>query len=318
MQIIENLDNLGCLGKKPLVAIGVFDGVHRGHQQILRGIVKRAAEKNSIPSVFSFYPHPQKVIASGDTPPLLQTFIQKAELMQSLGIELFFRMPFTRKISLYKPEVFVEKILSKLVASEIHVGNNFRFGHRRSGNIQVLEKLGSSYGFKVCSTSQLLFRGSRISSTRIRRLISNGQISLAKRLLGRPYEIRGTIVRGAERGATLGFPTANLHCENELIPPKGVYVTRTEINGEEWIGATNIGFRPTVHGFTESEPTIETHLLDFSGNLYGKSMKLSFCFRLRDEKKFENVDMLVFQINRDIKAVRRYSLRIEKSLEKTN
>lgn len=314
MRIIEDLERLEKFEKPPMLAIGVFDGVHRGHQKILTGIVERAKMAGCFPAVLSFFPHPQKVIASGNTPPLLQTFLQRAEIMQEIGIELFFRLPFNREISLFSPQEFVEKILSRLGVAEIHVGSNFRFGHRRSGNIDVLEELGKSHGFKVFSTEPIHFRGNRISSTRVRDLLSSGRVSLVKRLLGRPYEIRGMVVRGAERGASLGFPTANLQCENELIPPKGVYITQANVNGKSWIGATNIGIRPTLHGFTKNEPTIETHLLGYSGNLYGKPMKLSFCFRLRDEKKFENVEALTGQIRSDIDAIRRYTGRISEKL----
>jgi len=311
MQVIGDLNQYQPAGKPLLVAVGIFDGVHRGHQAILGSIVARAGEKRCIPAVLSFHPHPQKVIASGRTPPLLQTFLQKAELMQDLGIRVFFRLPFSRRISLYSPREFVEKILSSVGAAEVHVGGNFRFGHRRSGDIETLKQLGKEYGFEVFRTDPVHFRGIRISSTRIRNMLSCGRVALAGRLLGRPYEIRGSVIQGAEKGATLGFPTANLKSENELIPSKGVYVTEAEVNQSKWIGATNIGYRPTLHGFTATEPTIETHLLGFSGNLYGKPMKLRFCFRLRDEKKFENLEALVAQIHQDIRSIKRYKMKLE-------
>jgi len=298
------------------MAIGVFDGVHCGHQKILQQIVERARRNEGTPLLLSFDPHPQKIISSGDAPPLIQTPRQRYNLMAELGVQILVRLPFTRRLSLMKPDEFAKQVLLRLGIREIHVGSNFRFGHRRSGDFSALRQLGQSLGFGVHRIGRVLFRGERISSTRIRGLIREGRVALAKRLLGRPYQIQGTVVRGAGKGKQLGFPTANLESENELTPATGVYATRARLNGESYVGATNIGYRPTVYGDSETTPTIEVHLLDFEGNLYGKPIELEFCFRLRREEKYESVDILKKRIQLDIGRCDRYSKLVEPFLEK--
>lgn len=316
MRVVESLDGIPGSLDYPVIAIGVFDGVHRGHQEIIRKMVARTRNRNGTTILLSFFPHPQKVIASGDAPPLLQTFEQRAELLETLGIDFFLRLPFTRSLSMSTPEEFVQQVLLPIGAVEVHVGANFRFGHRRSGNLETLTRLGEIYGFEVCDTEPVYFRGQRVSSTRVRNLIREGRVALAKRLLGRAYEIRGNVVRGAGRGAELGFPTANLKTQNELLPATGVYVTRAHLSEHSYLGATNVGYRPTVHGYAAPEPTIETHLFDFSGNLYGREMTLEFCFRLRDEKRFNGLQALTDQVQVDILRCRRYREKIEPLVER--
>lgn len=292
----------------PLIAIGVFDGVHRGHQAILTEMVEDARQTGGTALMLTFHPHPQKVIRPSEAPPLLQTWKQKEEGLAELGLDALIRLPFTRRLSLLSPREFVEQVLSPLKPREVRVGANFRFGHRREGDYRTLAELGEEYDFSVRPTEVVQFRGDRISSTRIRRLLSQGRVGLAKRLLGRTYEIRGTVVRGAGRGADLGFPTANLEIENELIPAPGVYATRACFGGRKLAGATNIGYRPTI----EEEPevlTVETFLLDFDENLYGRHMSLEFCLRLRAERRFASVDALQHQMERDVEVVRRYARR---------
>ena len=315
MRVVETLKGIPNSLSYPVIAIGVFDGVHRGHQVIIRKMVARTRERNGTAILLSFFPHPQKVIASGDAPRLLQTFQQKAELVEKLGVDIFLRLPFTRRLSLNTPEEFVQQILLPTGAMEVHVGGNFRFGHRRAGSLETLAELGETYGYKVHHTEPVYFRGWRVSSTRVRNLIKEGRVSLAKRLLGRPYEVRGNVVRGAGKGAGLGFPTANLKTDNELLPATGVYVTRAHTGEFAYLGATNVGFRPTVHGYVAPEPTVETYLFDFSGSLYGQEMTLEFCFRLRDEKRFEGLEALTKQVQVDILRCGRYFERIGFLLE---
>lgn len=318
MQIVRSIRDLPTPLPYPVMAIGVFDGVHCGHQKILHQIVKRARQHNGRALLLSFDPHPQKIISSGDAPPLLQTPRQRYDLLSDLGVHVLLKLPFTRRLSLMKPEEFAREILVKLGVREIHVGSNFRFGHRRSGDFSVLRQLGQKLGFDVHRTARVLFRGERISSTRIRNLISEGRVTLVKRLLGRPYQIQGTVVRGAGKGKEIGFPTANLESENELAPATGVYCTRTRFNGQSYVGATNVGYRPTVYADTETTPTIETHLLDFEGNLYGKPIQLEFCVRLRGERKYESVDALEKQIQLDIERCRKYMKLVKPFLEKNS
>lgn len=316
MQIVRCIRDMPAPLPYPVMAIGVFDGVHCGHQKILRQIVERARRQEGTALLLSFDPHPQKVISSGDAPALLQTPRQRYDLLAELGVHILLKLPFTRRLSLMKPDEFAKEVLVKLGVREIHVGSNFRFGHRRTGDFSVLQRLGQTLGFDVHRTGRVLFRGERISSTRIRGLIQEGRVSLAKRLLGRPYQIHGTVVRGAGRGKQIGFPTANLESENELAPATGVYAGRAHVNGKSYVGATNVGYRPTVYGDSETTPTIETHLLDFEGDLYGKSVQLEFCVRLRKEKKYDSVDGLRRQIQLDIGRCRKYMRFVEPFMEK--
>jgi riboflavin kinase/FMN adenylyltransferase len=265
MQIVSSIRNLPDPLAYPVMAIGVFDGVHCGHQKILRQIVNRAQRQDGTAVLLSFDPHPQKVISSGDAPALIQTPRQRYDLLAELGVHILVRLPFTRRLSLMKPEDFAKQVLLRMGIREIHVGSNFRFGHRRSGDFSALRILGQTLGFDVHRIGRVLFRGERISSTRIRSLIKDGRVALAKRLLGRPYQIQGTVVRGAGKGKQIGFPTANLESENELAPATGVYATRALLNGKSYVGATNVGYRPTVYAESETTPTIETKYREVVG-----------------------------------------------------
>ncbi len=308
MQIVEDLPQ-GL--SYPVMTIGVFDGLHFGHQEILRRLVQRATEKDGTSVLLTFTPHPQKIISPGDAPPLLQTFSQKAEMLRGLGIDVIVRLPFTRELSLYSPEQFVQKILHCHGIREVYVGHNFRFGHGRKGDFHTLEELGHKSLFSVHPIESVRVRGIRVSSTTIRRALKQGRTSLARRLLDRPYQIRGTVVRGSKRGSAIGYPTANLDPQNELIPVPGVYVTRALVDGVAHWGGTNIGFRPTVDLPQRDRPVVESHLLDLDRNLYGKSIGLEFFFRLRSEKRFDGVERLKQQIDHDILFVRHYAAKVQ-------
>ena len=299
--------------RDPVMTIGVFDGLHLGHQKILRGLVQRARERDGTSVLLTFTPHPQKVILPGDAPPLLQTFSQKAEMLRGLGVDVTVRLPFTRELSLYSPDQFARKILDYHGIREVHVGRNFRFGHGRKGDFQTLEALGRNSQFSVHPTEPVCCRGSRVSSTKIRHGLKQGHVSLARRFLARPYEIRGTVVRGSDRGTLIGYPTANLDPENELIPATGVYVTRVRVDGITHWGGTNIGYRPTLDQQERVRPVIETHLIDVEQDLYGKSMSLEFFFRLRSEKQFAGIEHLKKQIDHDILRVRQYACRTRRN-----
>lgn len=308
MQIVEDLPQ-GL--RYPIMTIGVFDGLHFGHQEILRRLVARATEKNGTSVLLTFTPHPQKIISPVDAPPLLQTFSQKAEMLSGLGIDVMVRLPFTRKLSLYSPEQFAKKILHCHGIREVYVGRNFRFGHRRKGDFHTLGKLGRESHFSVHPIEPVRLRGIHVSSTTIRQALKEGLTSLARRLLDRPYQIRGTVVRGSGRGSTIGYPTVNLDPENELVPATGVYVTRALVDGVAHWGGTNIGYRPTVDSRHRNRPLVESHLFNLDRNLYGKSIGLEFFFRLRSEKKFDGVESLKQQIDRDILLVRKYAARAQ-------
>lgn len=309
MEVIENLEVLVGTWKNPIVALGVFDGMHLGHQAILKKISSRAWEQDGTAILLSFHPHPQKIISPGDAPLLLQTTLQRVELLEKLGIDIFIRLPFDRKLSLLTPDQFGEQILKTVGTREIHVGENFRFGHRRSGTYSSLKKIGDEHGFNLFRTETREFRGKRISSTRIRKAILAGRIELAGRMLNRPYEIEGMVVRGAGKGSTIGFPTANLDPANELVPPSGVYITRVTTESGIYQGATNIGYRPTIQKNPDQGASIETHLIGFEDNLYGQRIKLSFCMRLREEKHFESIRALTDQIEHDLARTRAYAVK---------
>jgi len=314
MQIIESLTGLPTSLSYPVMTIGVFDGVHRGHRFILEQLVKQAKLNQGTSILLTFTPHPQKVIAPDRAPRLLQTRQQKEAILSSTGIDVMLRLPFNRRLSLYTPREFAETILRNHGIREIHVGENFHFGHRRSGDIQTLASLGKEFEFQVRQIEPVRFRGHRVSSSRIRKQLEAGRVAVASRLLARPYQIGGVVVRGAGKGVELGFPTANLDVENELVPPAGVYVTQAHVNGHENLSVTNIGYRPTMEEETSSGPVVETHLLDFDGDLYGKSLELDFFLRLRPEKKFEGLEALKNQIARDAAAARRYQQRVDRRI----
>ncbi len=309
MEVIENLEILAGTWKNSIVALGVFDGMHLGHQAILKKISSRAREQDGTAILLSFHPHPQKIISPGDAPLLLQTTLQRVELLEKFGVDVFIRLPFDRKLSLLTPDQFGEQILKTVGTREIHVGDNFKFGHYRSGTFSSLKNLGEQYDFNLFRTETRDFRGRRISSTRVRKAISAGRVELAGRMLARPYEIEGMVVRGAGKGSTLGFPTANLDPANELVPPSGVYITRVTTESGIYQGATNIGYRPTIQNNPDQGASIETHLIGFEDNLYGQKIKISFCLRLREEKRFKSIRALTDQIEHDLARTRAYAVK---------
>lgn len=314
MQIIEDLAEFPQSLSYPVMAIGVFDGVHLGHQLILQRLTERAKKKEGTSVILTFTPHPQKIISPARAPLLLQTRQQKEKILEGLGVDIMLRLPFTRRLSLYSPPEFAREILHDHGIREIHVGSNFRFGHQRSGDIGALRTLGEEYRFKVHEIDPVYHHETRISSSYIRNLLTAGRVTLARHLLGRPYQVAGTVVRGSGKGAQLSFPTANLDLENELVPASGVYVTRAHLNGKTYPAVTNIGVRPTLPGQATDKPVVEPHLLDFEENIYGKQMKLNLCFRLRAEKKFDGVEDLKRQIGKDVARARRYMKKLAEIL----
>lgn len=309
MIIVDRISHLENPISYPIMTIGVFDGIHIGHRQILKTIVDRARQVGGKAILLTFVPHPQKVIAGGDSPPLLQTLAQKEELLEQIGIDVLVTTPFDRGLSLLSPERFVQDFLYNHGIREIYVGSNFRFGHRRGGDFQMLQEFGKELGFRVRDITPVFFRGRRVSSTWVRTCVREGRLALAGRLLARPYQVCGMVARGAGRGMEFGFPTANLEVDNELIPANGVYATRVQVDGRKRPSVTNIGYRPTLYR-QQDKPVVETHILDFEGELYGKSLRLEFCLRLRAERKFESLQALRRQIERDVGTTRRYISRM--------
>jgi riboflavin kinase/FMN adenylyltransferase len=292
----------------PVLALGNFDGLHRGHEKIIERVKRGAAEHGGTPMAMTFDPHPPRVVRPDKAPPLLMTKRQRLEALDRAGIGCVAVVRFTRQLSEWDPELFVRTVLVDwLRVSEVWVGANFLFGHDRSGNFSLLRTLGQRYGFRADKIDPVRYKDFVVSSTRIRRLVGEGRMDEAAALLGHPYYLDGPIVEGRRRGREIGFPTANLATENELVPPDGVYATTMTIDGIVHAGMTNIGARPT---FGETGTTIETHLLDYAGDLYGRAVRLGFVLRLRDERRFDDVDALRAQIEADRRRAERLFSRL--------
>jgi riboflavin kinase/FMN adenylyltransferase len=245
----------------------------------------------------TFDPHPPRVVRPDKAPSLLMTKAQRLEALHRAGIGCVAVVRFTRELSEWDPETFVRTVLVDwLHVSEVWVGANFLFGHGRAGNFSLLRSLGQRYGFRAEKIDPVRYKDFVVSSTRIRRLVAEGRMDEAGALLGHPYYIDGTVVHGRKRGRELGFPTANIATENELLPPNGIYATTLTVDGIIYAGLTNVGTRPT---FDETDVTVETYLLNYSGDLYGKRVRLGWVQRLRDERKFDDVDALRAQMEAD-------------------
>jgi riboflavin kinase/FMN adenylyltransferase len=304
MRLFHGTDNAK-IARPTVLTLGVFDGLHLGHQLIMRTVVERARALQAVPSAITFDPHPRAVLHPEDAPPLLQTFDQKIEAFGVLGLEQTIVIHFTKAFAEIKAEDFLRDIVAeRLQAKEVYLGRGFAFGRNREGNIALLKKVSRELGFRAEEVPEVQLRGQRISSSRIRQLLAEGRVNLARRMLGRPYGVEGRIVRGQERGRTLGFPTANLHPQNRVIPRNGVYVTATLIEGAWRRSITNVGTRPTFE--SEAEPSVETYVMNWSGDLYGDVLRVRFLCRLRDEKKFASLEDLKRQIAHDERRALRF------------
>jgi riboflavin kinase/FMN adenylyltransferase len=288
---------------QPVLALGNFDGVHRGHRKILDRVRRVAGEHGATSVVMTFDPHPSRVVRPDKAPPLVMTTTQKLEALAAVGLNGAAIVRFTPALSQWDPETFVRTVLVDwLRVAEVWVGANFLFGHDRSGNFSMLRTLGARYGFKAEKIDPVRYKEFVVSSTRIRRLISEGRVDEAAALLGHEYYLDGTVVHGERRGTQIGFPTANLCTDNELLPPHGVYATTTKVGGVVRASITNIGVRPTVDA--GGRVSIETHLFDFEKDLYGASIRVGFVQRLRDERAFESIELLKAQIGADCARAR--------------
>jgi len=304
MRLFHGTDNAK-IARPTVLTLGVFDGLHLGHQLIMKTVVERARATGAVPTVITFEPHPRALLHPESAPPLLQTFDQKIEALGVLGIEQTIVIHFDMSFAQIRAEDFLRQVIvDRLHAKEVYLGCGFAFGHGREGNIDLLRTVSKSLGFFADEVPELRLRGRRVSSSRIRELLQEGKVNIARRMLGRPYGVEGRVVRGAERGATLGFPTANLHPQNRVIPRNGVYVTATLIDGQWRRSVTNIGTRPTFG--SDNESSVETFVMDWSGDLYGDVVRVRFLHRLREEKKFSSIDELKSQIERDVARANNY------------
>jgi riboflavin kinase/FMN adenylyltransferase len=315
MKIFHGTENAN-ISRPTILTLGVFDGLHLGHQRIMETVVSRAKVVRAVPTVITFDPHPRAVLHHESAPPLLQTLDQRLAALEVLGIEQAIVIPFNKEFAAQNAETFLrETVYERLQAREVFLGKGFAFGVNRGGNIELLRRMSKELGFFADEVDEVRLRGKRISSSEIRKLLAAGEINQARRMLGRPYGVEGVIVRGAQRGRTINFPTANLHPHNRVIPKFGVYATATLI-GDVWRrGITNVGVRPTFE--PEAEPSIETYVFDFDGDLYGDVLRVRFLHRIRDERKFNSIEELKTQIEKDTRRARNYFSRqgVKNSLE---
>jgi riboflavin kinase/FMN adenylyltransferase len=288
-----------------VITVGTFDGVHRGHWAVLQEIRRRAEETGRRSVLVTFHPHPLRIVRPEHSPPLLTTPREKKEILAESGLDWAVFLSFTRALSRYSPRRFVEEILvDRLGVEELVIGYDHGFGRGRAGDAETLRNIGRELGFTVDVVAPVEAGGAAISSTRIRRAVEAGDVEGAREGLGRPYALSGLVVRGDGRGRQLGFPTANLHVTNsdKLVPEPGVYAVRGVLRRGTFGGALHVGPRPTFRG---SAPTIELHLLDFGGDLYGEEVRVDFIQRLREVRPFDSVPSLVSQMRKDVEGARR-------------
>ena len=304
MKVIHAANELGNGSRKVCLAIGVFDGVHLGHRQIIRQTIADARQHGALALVITFDRHPNVIVAPDCAPPQIFSRSQKLRAIELLGADALMEICFDKTFSEKSGEVFIRELARDL--GKIHsicVGADFVFGRQRSGNVGLLKKLGAELNFQVHDLAAVSLDGQAVSSTRIREMIRAGNFDAASQMLGRPYAICGRVVEGDRLGREFGFPTANLEVKNLILPPNGVYSAVTTVKGEFYRVALNIGTRPTV---ASAKPPlrVEAHLLDFSGSLYGDELELEMGAKLRDERRFASKVELRGQIQRDVAAVR--------------
>ncbi len=306
MIIIEDINQITTPYKNAVITIGNFDGVHLGHQELFRNLNEKAIALNGTSIAMTFEPHPVRVLKKNNHLPLITLYEQKVELIKKTGIDVLICIPFTQEFAAIPAEKFVEDILVKRIGIKaIAVGEDYTFGKNRVGNIDLLKMLGNKCGFEVIVINELHISNTypeKISSTKIRELVMAGKVAESQKLLGRHYQIRGTVEAGRDRGGKLlGCPTANINLYDELRPEIGVYAVTVECKKKKFKGVANIGYSPT---FDDNIFTVEVHILDFEENIYGQKIRVNFIDRLRNEKKFSNLSELSEQIKKDITKAR--------------
>ena len=304
MQILRSVPELSQLSGPLFLAIGVFDGVHLGHQAVISTSAQHARAANGTPVVLTFDPHPEKILRPDKAPHLLTATQHKIALIRALGVQHLLIIPFDKQFAATEPEHFVTQLVQHSTPlREICVGHEWSFGRNRRGNLQLLKNLGAEFDFDVVGIPPVSVSGEIVSSTTIRRAIEAGDLKKAATMLGREYTILGTIVHGDDVGKKIGFPTANLSAHSEQFPPNGVYFAEATLDSVIHPGVVNLGCRPTMSS-GGSDRILEVYLLDFDRDIYGKELELRFVRYLRPEKKFESVDARVRQIERDVQQAR--------------
>ena len=302
MDVLNDIERVPDGLKGGAIAIGNFDGVHLGHQAILRRVIQRAGQVNGAGMVYTFDPHPLKILAPERSPALLTSFKKKMELIEANGIEITICADFTRSFARIHPRDFARKLMDALTMDTVVVGHDYSFGYGKTGTIDYLCKMGEQMGFRVEVVDAVTVDNTRVSSTLARQLISEGNVTLARRMLNRFYSIAGKVVSGYKRGKIIGFPTANLDTPYELIPAVGIYAALVKTgHGQTLAGVVNIGYNPT---FDRDDLIVETHIMDYDGDLYGTEIEICFVERLRDERNFDSADELRAQISADVEKAR--------------
>lgn len=305
MEIIVGIDNIQRTLKNPVLTIGNFDGVHRGHQALFRKVTQWARKLNGESVVMTFHPHPLDVLFPGKGPVFITPHERRLELIADCGIDVSIVIPFNAEFAQITALDFVKKLLVQTIGAKgVVVGYDYRFGYGREGDIEFLKKLGKEYGFEVETVTGIQVDGTMVSSTAIRESIREGELKAAGKLLGRPYEITGEVVKGRERGGRLlGFPTANINisASTQASPRQGVYAVQVIVGGKRYGGAANLGYNPT---FGDTDLSLEAHIFDLNEDLYGKTITVCFVDRLRDEKRFSGPEELSVQIKKDVQKAK--------------
>jgi riboflavin kinase/FMN adenylyltransferase len=303
MNIIRSLTEIKEPFNKSIITLGNFDGVHLGHRAIFRSVVQRARSENGVSVVCTFEPHPLKVLAPDRAPRLINTRDEKERLIAASDVDVLLQIPFDRDLAALPAESFVDEILiKKLGVKHLIVGYDYAFGKGRTGDVGFLRNQGKGKGFGVDIFGPVQYDGKVLSSTRVRQSVLRGDVELARHLLGRHFNFEGRVVHGDQRGRSLGFATANIETNKELLPLGGVYAGKVKYKGNEYNAVINIGYKPT---FGENDLSIEVHILDFTGDMYQESMRIYFVERLRDEQKFSGVGPLIDAIKNDIQRARK-------------
>ncbi len=303
MQVLSSIDALSTLPGPVALAVGVFDGIHLGHQEVIRAAQEHAAHHRGVAVVVTFSPHPAHVLRPGSAPKLLCSLRHQQLILDQIGIPCLLACPFTQDTARTPARAFIQQLVSACQPLGcISVGHSWTFGHRREGDIHLLMDLGRHHDFAVYGVPPVRIGGEVVSSTLIREAVSTGDLARAASFLGREYSVFGPVVEGQHLGRQLGFPTANVAVENEQLPPPGVYAAKVRVQGSWHPAAANLGVRPTVS--SSAELSLEVHLIDWSGNLYGQDIEVSFTRLLRKEMKFGSLDGLKTQIARDVISAR--------------
>lgn len=304
-ELICNIHNIKAKHKGCVATIGNFDGLHQGHQRVIQALIKLGKQLNLPTCVILFEPHPQEFFYGDKAPARLMRLGEKVKYLEQLNIDRVICLRFNKRLAECTAESFVKKILvDKLGIKGLIIGDDFRFGKGRQGDFEFLQKLGHKYGFKVFSTPTLLLNNERIGSSRVREAVKQADFKLTALLLGRPFRLSGRIIYGDQRGRLLGFPTANIRLHRQVLPLQGVFVVNVyALAATALPGVANCGKRPTINGL---QNLLEVHLLDFDQNIYGQFIEIEFLKKIRDEKKFDNLEALKQQITKDVAIAKKY------------